>query len=230
MVTRCLYSTSRLEFSPATQPSFPSHPSVCSQLIPHNKRKPGLGRHRSRMGAHARTYVQEHAWRRTLVSSLLAKWPSPALACLPPRPPTHAFRRQPIPRHPSPQRQPLASHFSPPTRHAQSCGIKTQATGGGVRGTRAWSRASRLTAVSQPVCSRDFGERTGYHLPSPVFNFTFLTIPYSFSLACIFSFSFLFSFFFLTRFDRRGGGRDDFFQGVSERSVVFGRIKAKDLF
>lgn len=229
MVTRCLYSTSRLEFSPATQPSFPSHPSVCSQLIPHNKRKPGLGRHRSRMGAHARTYVQEHAWRRSCLAFSLngPRLLSPVYHHGRPRTPSAANLS---PATPPPQRQPLASHFSPPTRHAQSCGIKTQATGGGVRGTRAWSRASRLTAVSQPVCSRDFGERTGYHLPSPVFNFTFLTIPYSFSLACIFSFSFLFSFFFLTRFDRRGGGRDDFFQGVSEKSVVFGRIKAKDLF
>lgn len=35
-------------------PPSPSSVVVCSQLIPHNKRKPGLGRrHRSRMGAHA---------------------------------------------------------------------------------------------------------------------------------------------------------------------------------
>lgn len=121
-----------------------------------------------------------------------------ALACSPPRPPTHAFRRQPIPRLPLP---PLASHFSPPTRHAQSCGIKTQATGGGVAvHARGPAPGDWLQALSQPVCSRDFvRERTGYHLPSPTFNFTFLTVPYSY-----FSPFPLFFFSFLTRFDRWG--------------------------
>lgn len=52
-------------------PPSPSPVVVCSQLIPHNKRKPGLGRrHRSRMGAHVcvRAYVQEHAWRRSCLA------------------------------------------------------------------------------------------------------------------------------------------------------------------
>ena len=130
----CVYYLKARIFS-GYPPSFSS--LGCSQLILHNKRKPGLGRHRSRMGAHA-YYIRARTRVTTLVSSLPAKWPSPALACLPrgrPRTPCH---RQPIPR--------LRHHRQPPRRdslllrwHAQSCGIKTQAAAEEER-ARAWSR------------------------------------------------------------------------------------------
>lgn len=65
-----------------------------------------------RVWVHTRTCIRARTRVATLVSSLLAKWPSPALACLPPRPPTHAFRRQPIPPRPAnPQRRTSLSSY-----------------------------------------------------------------------------------------------------------------------
>lgn len=174
--SRCVYYLKARIFSDYP-PSFSS--LGCSQLIPHNKRKPGLGRHRSRMGAHA--YIRARARVTTLVSSFLAKWPSPALACLPrsrPRTPSTANLSLD-----SIHRQPYVSHFSPSTKHAQSCGIKTQAAAHAEeQRTLARSRASRFPTVSRPVCSRqDFGEHTDYRFFAFNFNFLSLIVPLSFA-------------------------------------------------
>lgn len=83
-----------------------------------------------RVWVHTRTYVQEHAWRRSCLAFSLngPRLLSPVYHHGRPRTPSAANLSLATPS----LANPLASHFSPPTKHAQSCGIKTQATGGGV--------------------------------------------------------------------------------------------------
>lgn len=79
-----------------------------------------------------------------------------ALACLPrgrPRTPSAADLSPDRSHHTATP----ASHFPPSTRHAQSCGIKTQAAAEEER-TRAVPRLE--IAVPRPVCSQDFDEPT----------------------------------------------------------------------